>query len=122
MNDGSGIDAYMGGPTPELLPVASNLRGRIEALGPNLTPDLAWGFPCWSGNERVLSIIGHKRHVNLQLWYGAQLAPVFPERIEGTGKSLRHVKLADICALDAELDAIILAAIAQDFEAPHKVS
>lgn len=90
------------------------------ALAPHLSVKLAWGFPCYAGNERVFSIIAHKAHVNLQLWSGARLAGSWP-RIEGTGKQLRHLKLTALDQLDEELDAIIQAAVELDRLSPERV-
>ncbi|MEM9740239.1 MAG: DUF1801 domain-containing protein [Pseudomonadota bacterium] len=96
------------------------LAERIEALGSTLTCKLAWGFPCWTGKERIFSIIAHKSHCNLQLFYGAAIAGE-SQRIEGKGKALRHVKLRTLSDVDAEIDTIIQAAIAMDTSSPQKV-
>ena len=106
-------DAYfeqLAGAAAEL---ASALRRRVMARGPDLTEQLAWGFPCFSGRTRIFSIIAHSAHVNLQLWSGARLTDEHP-RIEGSGKALRHVKLRALSELDADLDRIIDAAITLD--------
>ena len=114
------VDAYFDQLEPPMRDVALALRARIEALGPGLSCKLAWGFPCWSGNERIFSVIAHSEHCNLQLWYGAELADLSP-RIEGTGKSLRHVKLRSVAEIDSALDTVIKAAIALDATDPQKV-
>lgn len=100
--------------------LALAMRDRIVTRAPHLSESLAWGFPCYSGNERVFSIIAHKAHVNLQLWSGSRLTEVSP-RIEGSGKQLRHVKLNAAEQLDEELDAIIHAAVELDRLSPEKV-
>ncbi len=101
--------------------LARALQIAIEVHGKNLSKSLAWGFPCWSGNERVLSIIAYKSHCNLQIWYGAKLANRFPERIEGSGKSLRHVKIRKLDDIDDEVSKIIKAAIELDASNPQKL-
>lgn len=114
------VDGYfdaLDGPVQE---IALALRGRMHALGEGLTIALAWGYPSWSGQERILSIIAHSSRCNLQLFNGAQLASAFAE-IEGTGKSLRHVKVHTLADVNARIDDIILAAIALDSSAPHRV-
>lgn len=57
---------------PDMAPIATALRDAIETADPGLSTKLAWGFPCWSGTERVFSIVAHAAHCNLQLWYGAK--------------------------------------------------
>ena len=86
--------------------IAESLRARIQLAGPDLTCKLAWGFPCWSGRERIFSIAAHKDRCNLQLFYGAELAPFHPARIEGTGKTLRHVKIRSLDEIDEGLDRV----------------
>lgn len=106
---------------PKWEPLVSALRDEIEKAGPGLDCRLAWGFPCWSGRERVFSIAAHKNHCNLQLWYGASLAQDFPASIEGTGKALRHVKFRELADITAEVKALIRSAIRLDELSPQKV-
>ena len=114
------VDAYFEALDGPMAEVAHALRERLLARGDGLQIGLAWGFPCWTGNERVFSIIAHKSHCNLQLWSGARLTHV-SDRITGTGKALRHVKLQDKIEVDEGLDVIIDAAIALDRTDPQKV-
>ena len=113
-------EAYFESIEPPMQAIALALRDRIEVLGSGLSCKLAWGFPTWSGNERVFSIIAHAGHCNLQLWYGAQLSRL-TARIEGTGKALRHVKVRSLAEIDADLDSVIKEAIALDAREPQKV-
>ncbi|WP_158085643.1 DUF1801 domain-containing protein [Henriciella aquimarina] len=98
-------------------PVALALSEAIYRQGPSLKATLAWGSPCWSGHQRVLSVIAHRHHCNLQLWSGVQLAPHYLGRIEGTGKMHRHVKVRQVSDIDDELIDIIDRAILMDQEA-----
>ena len=101
--------------------IALALRGAVETQSEGLTCKLAWGFPSWSGNERILSIIAHKDRCNLQLFSGNRLADRWPDRIEGTGKQLRHVKVHSVAEVDDELEEIIKDAIELDRTDPQKV-
>jgi hypothetical protein len=104
-----------------MAPISNALRSAIEIEGPGLSCKLACGFPCWRGTERILSIAAHKRHCNLQLWSGARLAATFPNRIEGTGKALRHAKLRTPGDVDNKVRAIIQMAIKLDLSSPQQV-
>ncbi|WP_162173792.1 DUF1801 domain-containing protein [Hyphomonas johnsonii] len=101
--------------------IAHALSAEITSLGPHLSLGLAWGFPCWTGHERVFSLIAHKARCNLQLWNGARLADAFPDLVEGTGKALRHVKVTSVDAMDDGLSDLVEAAIALDRLDPQKV-
>jgi len=94
--------------------IALALRDKIESIGPELTCKLAWGFPCWSGNERLFSIMARSDRCNLQLFYGNQLAAKWPNRIEGTGKQLRHIKIYAVREVDEELETILKFAVQLD--------
>ncbi|MEO1407298.1 MAG: hypothetical protein AAFV54_12530, partial [Pseudomonadota bacterium] len=50
---------------PDMAPLALALKSALNKAGPGLSTKLAWGFPCWSGNERIFSIIAHAEHCNL---------------------------------------------------------
>lgn len=114
-------DTYFASLDDSLAPIALALREAVQKAGPKLTEKPAWGFPCYTGNERVFSIAAQTAHVNLQLWYGAALADRF-DRIEGTGKSLRHVKLRALSDVDSDVEEIIAAAIALDRNDPQRVA
>ncbi len=115
------FDQWFGQQPLPIEALARALQIAIEVHGENLNKSLAWGFPCWSGNERVLSIIAYKSHCNLQIWHGAELAERFPKRIEGSGKSLRHIKIRKLDDIDEEVSEIIKAAIELDSSAPEKL-
>lgn len=101
--------------------IANELRAEIERRWPQLSVRLAWGFPCWARQERVFSVIAQKNRCNLQLWQGAELATAFPDRIEGTGKSLRHVKVFSRDQVDDELIDIMDQAVKLGTTSPKRV-
>ncbi|MCI4323128.1 MAG: DUF1801 domain-containing protein [Thermoplasmata archaeon] len=78
-----------------LRPVANALRRSIREVAPELTEDVKWNSPVWLGprsGKIVVNLQVYDNHVNLGFWRGAELASAHPA-IEGTGKSLRHVKI-----------------------------
>ncbi|MEM6538685.1 MAG: DUF1801 domain-containing protein [Pseudomonadota bacterium] len=117
----SDIDDYFARLEGPMKDVAVALRQVLDKQLSEGRVALAWGFPCWFGNERIFSVVAHTKHCNLQLWSGARLASKWPNRIEGTGKDLRHVKVRSIDDIDDELNDIISAAIALDATDPKRV-
>lgn len=115
------VSAYFDGLEAHQSAIAIALEDVIKSQWPHLTVKLAWGFPCWSGNERVFSVIAHADRCNLQLWQGARLADDYFDRIEGTGKSLRHVKVHSTDDINDELLDIMDRAVALDTTAPQRV-
>lgn len=115
------VSEYFAKQTGDVSVIAEALRDLIGEHWPQLTLKLAWGFPCWSGNERICSIIAHADRCNLQLWSGARLAGDYLGRIEGTGKALRHVKVYSIEQIDDELIDIMERAVTLDQTDPQRV-
>lgn len=71
---------------------------------------MKWGNPFWVGKRDVLCLPCYPDHVNFGVMQGAELASRFP-RIEGTGKSMRHVKVRSVKdARSAEIAEIVRAA------------
>jgi hypothetical protein len=59
----------------------------------------------------ALAIVPHKSHVNLQLFKGAGVAPMYPQ-LEGSGKGVRHLKLRPSQGVDTDLvGRIVVAAV-----------
>lgn len=117
----STVRAYLNALDPHQKTIATALEDVIKTSWPHLTVKLAWGFPCWSGNERVFSVMGQSDRCNLQLWQGARLAHDYLDRIEGTGKSLRHVKIFATDDINDELIDIMERAVHLDTHAPVRV-
>lgn len=121
MRKGATIAQFYAGLPKDVRPIAMALRDTIGEQWPDLSVKLAWGAPCWSGRERIFSIMGHAKRCNLQLWQGARLAADYLGRIEGTGKSLRHVKVFSVDEIDDELVDIMDHAVRLDTISPHRV-
>jgi hypothetical protein len=49
-------DTYFAKIDESLAPIALALREAVQTAGPDPTEKLAWGFPCYTGNERIFSI------------------------------------------------------------------
>jgi hypothetical protein len=95
------FDAFLDASAPAVAAVARALRLSVLAVAPDAEETfdpadrlLAFG-PGGSRRAFWLAIIRHTAHVNLQLADGAQLADP-DERIEGTGKRIRHVEVSSI--------------------------
>ena len=90
------VDDYVESLTDWQKSVAKKLRQMIKTVRPKLTEDVKWGFPCYtSGGKCICSFMAMKETVNFVLYYGAELDDP-GDLIEGTGKSMRHVKLRSV--------------------------
>lgn len=90
------------------------LRDAIRAVAPDLRESIKWNSPFWSGRADVFCLQCYDDHVNLGVMQGAELARRFP-RIEGTGRSMRHVKVASVAeARSPEVGRVLRAAVEHD--------
>ena len=86
------VDRLLAEVDPSQREVARALRDLILEAAPELGEIVKWGTPCYVGRKLVCSIAAHSDHTNLEFYRGTSLRD--PKRLlEGTGKSLRHVKL-----------------------------
>lgn len=82
--------------------IAARLREIILGLDAGLGEDLKWNMPAYYLDSNVCSIICHKDHVNLQFFKGAELQDP-NDLLEGTGKSMRHIKIYDTDDVDSKI-------------------
>lgn len=90
-----GVDRILADLSPGLRAIATRLRRAVRAAAPHLAERVKWGSPVWVGHRDAICLMIYSDHVNLGLFQGASLGRRFRE-IEGTGKSLRHVKVRTV--------------------------
>ena len=100
-DDAVAFDRFLGSSSPEVAATSRAVRHTILEAVPN---SVEWFDP---GNgllafgatrtmkDLILAIVPHKAHVNVQLVDGVDL-PNPDDRIEGTGKRARHVKVRSL--------------------------
>lgn len=110
----------------DLLPAESAaLAGHVQRVLLNAVPELTqavkWGNLVFLyRGTHALAIAAHRRHVNLQVFNGASLAPRFV-MLQGSGKEMRHLRLPIEVPLDASLvDALARACVALLPERPPR--
>lgn len=87
---------------------AQALRKFVKANSPECAETLHTGWKVISYGRQHCAIAPHKNWVNLQFYHGAQLHDP-SGRMEGTGKSVRHIKIKSIDDLDDDLASVIQA-------------
>ncbi len=96
------VDALLAAyPEPQQT-IVRRLRDVMAEVAPELEQSVKWGVPVYRrGRDNLFSFVPHRQHVNLQIFNGA----VLDDRrrlLEGTGKSLRHVKLRQPADVERE--------------------
>jgi hypothetical protein len=110
LRSGALIESWFDMLTDEQRPIARALHAAVTAAAPSLHATVRWGNIVYQHEgTNALAIVPHKSHVNLQLFRGAAVAPMYPQ-LEGSGKGVRHLKLRTAEAVNADLIARITAA------------
>jgi hypothetical protein len=91
---GAPIDGFFAKQQPQLRPILEELRRLVEEAAPDATSSIKWGMPFYSvGDNMMCALAGFKSHVNLIL-AGPPGTFGDPEgRLEGDGKTGKHLKL-----------------------------
>jgi len=101
------VAEYVAGVDAAMRPLFRATRAFVRKHAPALRERLYMGIPAYFlGDEQRLYLADHTRHVNLGFTTGARLADAHG-LLEGTGKSLRHVKIRGKDDLTPELAALL---------------
>ena len=113
------FDELMQDTEPAMRPIAQALRALVLRVAPDTTEVVRLGDRAGTyglGPKKVVEgyayVLPYKKHVNFGLMRGA-LLPDPDGRMEGTGAAMRHVKVRSLEAIDAGLEALLRAAIAE---------
>lgn len=87
------VDQYINALDADAKRLASELRALIFAAAPAAKEEFKWSRPCYELRKPFCSFVAHKAHVSFAFERGAELDD--PRGLlEGSGKSMRHVKIA----------------------------
>lgn len=94
---GAPIDGFFAKQPANLRPILDELRAMVEAAAPDAESSLKWGMPFYTvGDGMMCALTAHKSHVNLVL-SGPPGAFADPDgRLEGEGKTGRHLRLTKL--------------------------
>lgn len=107
------VAAYVAGVPEPVRPLFRAARAFVRKHAPELDERLYMDVPSYFGSASLLYLADYSKHVNLGFLFGARLAD--PDGLlEGTGKSLRHVKLRSKDDLSPALARLLRAAVAYD--------
>ncbi|MBM3310906.1 MAG: DUF1801 domain-containing protein [Candidatus Aminicenantes bacterium] len=112
---GMTVDQWVETLPPETKAIVKELRAVIRRAVPQARELIKYSWPWYYLSKPIAAIMVAGGHVNLELYRGAELKPAqIP--LEGTGKSMRHLKIfkaaevkklpvADLIREAAELEA-----------------
>ncbi len=96
---GAPIDGWFAKQQPPLRAIVDELRKLVHEAAPEAVGSLKWGMPFFSAGGTLCAISGHKAHVNLILPGPPGTYPDPDQRLEGDGKTGRHLKLRTLADL-----------------------
>lgn len=96
------VDNYIAKLDPAQSAIITELRSLVVANFPQLKEEFKWNQPVYTLNGKdVAYIVATKGGANFGLTKGAQLND--PKGLlEGTGKDMRHIKVASLDSIDLE--------------------
>ncbi len=88
----SSVEEFIGGLSGWKQETCRALHELMQQSAPDLKASIKWSRPVYELNGLVCYLQAHSEHVSFGFWRGAELPD--PEGIlEGTGRSMRHVKI-----------------------------
>jgi hypothetical protein len=91
---GAPVEGFFAKQPPALRPILDELRAMVGDAAPEAISQIKWGMPFYSiGDEMMCALAGFKAHVNLILPGPAGTYPDPNSRLEGDGKTGKHLKL-----------------------------
>jgi uncharacterized protein YdhG (YjbR/CyaY superfamily) len=86
------INAFYDSVRPEQRDTAQIIQKAIQAVAPQLRPEVKWGNLVFTNDgDNLLALVLFKANAHLQVFNGVLLLSDFPE-LQGAGKGMRHVK------------------------------
>ncbi|HVU52132.1 MAG TPA: DUF1801 domain-containing protein [Polyangia bacterium] len=97
---GAPVEGFFARQPPELRAILEALRAEVERAAPEAVGAIKWGMPFYTlGGEMMCALAAHRSHVNLIL-AGPPGTFADPEgRLEGEGKTGKHLKLRALAEL-----------------------
>ena len=122
VRSGALVEAWFDNLRPEQQDMGRLLRDAVMAAAPTLGLSIKWGNLMFTHEgKHALAIVTHRDHANLQVFNGASLLGEFPE-LEGSGRSLRHLKFRYRHPIDEALVREVTRACVEELEQAAKGS
>lgn len=87
------LQLYLAKLGPEHRELVLALDALIRKAAPHLLASLKWSNLTYHQAKNVCAITTHRHYVNLQIWQGADI-PDPLGLLTGSGKTMRHIRLA----------------------------
>lgn len=103
MNMNTQVDKYIETADSNQVEIMKNVRRIIHQNIPHVIEDFKWNRPIFKTTKDIAYLQANKKHVNLGFYKGFEKLNDPDKRLEGTGKTMRHIKLRKIEDVDEKL-------------------
>lgn len=97
------VTAYIENAAAEQKEILETVRTLIHQAVPNVSEEFKWSRPIFRTTKDFAYLQANKNHVNLGFYKGFENLNDPNKLLEGTGKTMRHIKLKKASDIDGEL-------------------
>lgn len=94
------VTEYIENASPEQREILETVRALIHQSVPDAIETFKWSRPIFSTTKDFAYLQANKNHINLGFYAGFENLPDPNKRLEGTGKTMRHIKLKKASDID----------------------
>lgn len=97
------VTDYIGKAPKEQQEIMNTIRSLVHESVENVAEEFKWGRPVFRLKKDFTYLQANKNHVNLGFYIGFQKLDDPKGLLEGTGKTMRHIKLRTVEDIDSEV-------------------
>lgn len=97
------VTAYIENAPAEQKPIMETVRTLIHQAVPDVSEEFKWSRPIFKTAKDFAYLQANKNHVNLGFYKGFEKLNDPNNLLEGTGKTMRHIKLKNNSDIDSGL-------------------
>lgn len=103
LNMNEQVTEYINNAPKEQKEIMDKVRTLIHHAVPNVTEEFKWSRPIFKATKDFAYLQANKNHVNLGFYNGFEKLNDPDKILEGTGKTMRHIKIKTISDIDNKL-------------------
>src|SRR5690554_128141 len=96
------VTHYIANASGDQKDIMETIRALVHQHVSGVTEEFKWGRPIFRLEKPFAYLNANKSHVNLGFYQGFENLPDPDGLLEGTGKTMRHVKLRNIADIDSK--------------------
>lgn len=97
------ITEYINNSPKEQKEIMEAIRSLVHKNVANVSEEFKWDRPIFKLEKKFAYLQANKNHVNLGFYKGLEKLNDPQKLLEGTGKTMRHIKLRKVSDIDSEL-------------------